>query len=145
MKRRVFLERLVQWSAITGISVLTLFGIFPELLNKRKFRSKVILGKREQVFSQNNVITKRINNETIIIMQDQSGDIQAFNAKCTHAGCLVEWKEDSNSFLCKCHGGAFNKKGDPIAGPPKKPLKTHLIEKRVSSGDIILYLDDASA
>ena len=145
MKRRSFLEKAIKYTSIGGLSLLTLFGVFPELLKKKKSLRKVILGTPAKVFAQGKVITKRIENETIIVLQKEMGVIEAYSAKCTHAGCLVEWHESQHSFLCKCHGGVFNEKGDPIAGPPKKSLEQFQIDIRKESNEIILYLNDASA
>lgn len=145
MKRRLFIEKAVKYTSLGGLSLMTVFGIFPELINKKKSLRKVILGKASTLFSDRKAITKRIEDETVIVLQKESGAIEAFSAKCTHAGCLVEWNETQHSFLCKCHGGAFNEKGDPIAGPPKKPLERFQIDIRETSNEIILYLKDASA
>jgi Rieske Fe-S protein len=57
---------------------------------------------------------------------------------------MVEWNESQHSFICKCHGGVFNEKGDPIAGPPKKPLIQLHVDIRTTTDEIILYMDDAS-
>lgn len=145
MKRRSFLEKAIKFTSLGGLSLLTLFGVFPELINKKKSLRKVILGTPSKVFAHGNTITKKIENETVIVLQKEHGVIEAFSAKCTHAGCLVEWNDAQHSFLCKCHGGVFNEKGDPIAGPPKKPLEQFQIDIRESSNEIILYLNDASA
>lgn len=48
--------------------------------------------------------------------------IVCFNASCTHLGCIVRWDELSGRFLCACHGGAFDRQGDVLAGPPPRPL-----------------------
>ena len=145
MKRRSFLEQAIKYTSLGGLSLLTFFGVFPELINKKKSLRKVILGTPSKVFAQGNVITRRIENETIIVLQKEMGVIEAYSAKCTHAGCLVEWNDPQHSFLCKCHGGVFNEKGDPIAGPPQKPLEQFQIDFRKESNEIILYLNDASA
>ena len=145
MKRRSFLEQAIKYTSLGGLSLLTLFGVFPELINKKKSLRKVILGIPSTVFAQGNALTKRIEDETVIVLQKEDGVVEAYSAKCTHAGCLVEWNDAKHSFLCRCHGGVFNEKGDPIAGPPKKPLERFQIDIRKSSNEIILYLNDASA
>jgi Rieske Fe-S protein len=145
MKRRTFFQQTIKYTSLSGLSLLTLFGLFPELINQKKSIRKVILGNASKLFSVGKAIVRKVNDETVIIVQKESGDIEAFSAKCTHAGCMVEWKEAQHAFLCKCHGGVFNETGDPIAGPPKKPLNKIQVDIRKSSDEIILYLDDKSA
>ncbi len=144
MKRRTFFQQIIKYTSLSGLSLLTFLGLFPELINQKKSIRKVILGKASDLFSSSKAIVRKVNDETVILLQKQTGDIEAFNAKCTHAGCMVEWKETQHAFLCKCHGGIFNEKGDPIAGPPKKPLNKIQVDIRTSSDEIILYLDDKS-
>jgi Rieske Fe-S protein len=145
MKRRTFFQQTIKYTSLSGLSLLTLFGLFPELINQKKSIRKVILGNASKLFSVGKALVRKVNDETVIIVQKESGVIEAFSAKCTHAGCMVEWKEAQHAFLCKCHGGVFNEKGDPIAGPPKKPLNKIQVDIRKSSDEIILYLDDKSA
>ena len=46
----------------------------------------------------------------------------AFNAVCSHLGCAVKWMRNDQEFVCPCHGGRFNLKGQVIGGPPSEPL-----------------------
>jgi succinate dehydrogenase / fumarate reductase iron-sulfur subunit len=48
--------------------------------------------------------------------------IVCFKATCTHLGCIVKWDGLSGRFRCACHGGAFDRDGNVIAGPPPRPL-----------------------
>lgn len=41
---------------------------------------------------------------------------------CTHLGCLYNWKEQDNKFVCPCHGSQFEKDGDFIQGPAPRSL-----------------------
>src|SRR5205823_10968313 len=34
-------------------------------------------------------------------------EFKVFAVNCTHLGCPVRWFEESQLFLCPCHGGAF--------------------------------------
>jgi Rieske Fe-S protein len=42
---------------------------------------------------------------------------------CTHYGCRVEWREDRRRYECPCHLGTYDEAGQPIAGPPVRPLR----------------------
>ena len=144
MKRREFFQKTVKYASLTGLSLLTFFSVFPDLFNKKRVIRKVIIGKVSDIFSSKNFIKQKVHDETVIILHNSKGEIQAFNASCTHAGCMVDWNDMNHSFQCKCHGGVFNEKGDPIAGPPKKPLQRLHVDIRTSTNEIILYMDDAS-
>jgi nitrite reductase/ring-hydroxylating ferredoxin subunit len=46
-------------------------------------------------------------------------DFLALSSVCPHLGCQVHWEGQNDRFFCPCHNGAFDKSGNPIAGPPK--------------------------
>jgi Rieske Fe-S protein len=39
-------------------------------------------------------------------------------------GCEVFWSEPENRYRCRCHEGLFDAQGQPVAGPPPRPLRT---------------------
>lgn len=45
-----------------------------------------------------------------------------FAINCAHLGCPVRWFEQSQLFLCPCHGGAYYSTGEVAAGPPPRGL-----------------------
>lgn len=51
---------------------------------------------------------------------DQS--VRVFSSKCSHLACNVIWNKDQGMFICPCHSGFFDAQGQPVSGPPKKPL-----------------------
>jgi thiosulfate dehydrogenase [quinone] large subunit len=68
-----------------------------------------------------------------ILIRDSSGNLKAFSAVCTHAGCTVGY--EGGVIVCPCHGGEYSaESGEVIAGPPP----TGLAPKRVveSGGQI---------
>ena len=56
----------------------------------------------------------------LIVFRDPDGKLKAFDSKCTHAGCNVEFQGEK--IYCHCHGGTYNLNGKNIAGPPPRPL-----------------------
>ncbi|MEW6079610.1 MAG: ubiquinol-cytochrome c reductase iron-sulfur subunit [Thermodesulfobacteriota bacterium] len=52
---------------------------------------------------------------------------RAFNATCTHLGCLVKWDQAGQRFVCPCHGGLYNSDGKVTAGPPPAALAEHRV------------------
>jgi len=59
-----------------------------------------------------------------------------FAANCTHLGCPVRWFEQSQLFLCPCHGGAFYADGEHAAGPPPRALYKY--EYKVENGNLMV-------
>lgn len=56
----------------------------------------------------------------LIVFRNAQGELKAFDSKCTHAGCNVEF--EATKIYCHCHGGTYNLDGKNIAGPPPRPL-----------------------
>lgn len=57
-----------------------------------------------------------------VLVRTKNGSLAALSAVCTHLGCIVQWEEDQQSFLCPCHAGRFTPEGNVISGPPPQPL-----------------------
>ncbi len=58
----------------------------------------------------------------VLVRRDSGQDFICFSSSCPHLGCAVSWDELSRRFKCACHGGAFDRDGKVIAGPPPSPL-----------------------
>jgi menaquinol-cytochrome c reductase iron-sulfur subunit len=51
-----------------------------------------------------------------------TNQVRAVNAKCPHAGCFVNFKEDKNHYHCPCHNSSFSVDGqilDPDSPSPR--------------------------
>jgi thiosulfate dehydrogenase [quinone] large subunit len=56
-----------------------------------------------------------------ILIRDEAGNLKAFSAVCTHAGCTVGY--EGGVIVCPCHGGEYDAEtGEVIAGPPPSGL-----------------------
>jgi len=49
-------------------------------------------------------------------------DFLALTSRCSHVGCPVNYVEAAQSFVCPCHGGVYDFRGQRIAGPPVRGL-----------------------
>lgn len=49
--------------------------------------------------------------------------VRARSLWCTHMGCEVAWEPAKDRYCCGCHGGEFDEDGEPVAGPPERPLR----------------------
>ncbi len=69
-----------------------------------------------------------------ILIRDSEGNLKAFSAVCTHAGCTVGY--EGGVIVCPCHGGEYSAEtGEVIAGPPP----TGLAPKQVLESDGQVY------
>lgn len=71
-----------------------------------------------------------------VLLQPQVGEFVALSAVCTHLGCIVKWVDESQEFLCPCHGGRFSTAGQVLGGPPPKPLTTYSVT--INGDDILI-------
>jgi menaquinol-cytochrome c reductase iron-sulfur subunit len=55
----------------------------------------------------------------VLLRRIAGGKVQAFNAVCPHAGCLVGLAADQQGYFCPCHNSAFTLDG--AVGGPSSP------------------------
>jgi menaquinol-cytochrome c reductase iron-sulfur subunit len=46
----------------------------------------------------------------------------ALSSRCMHLGCPVRYVPAAERFICPCHGGVYDFTGEPVGGPPVRPL-----------------------
>jgi Rieske Fe-S protein len=56
------------------------------------------------------------------LVKKVSGEITAFDPRCTHGLCRYAWSQEGSRFKCACHDGQFALDGAVLAGPPPRPL-----------------------
>jgi Rieske Fe-S protein len=56
------------------------------------------------------------------LVMKASGELVAFDPRCTHGLCTYRWLRDAARFQCGCHDGQFALDGSVLAGPPPRPL-----------------------
>jgi thiosulfate dehydrogenase (quinone) large subunit len=70
-----------------------------------------------------------------LVIRGAGGDLTAFSAVCTHAGCDVAWQD--GEIRCPCHHARFDPAtGAPTKGPAVTPLTALAVEER--DGKIVL-------
>ncbi|CDX22235.1 Oxidoreductase [Mesorhizobium sp. ORS 3324] len=69
---------------------------------------------------QGGVVVK--GKDKIAAFRDDSGELHAVSAICTHKGCTVSWNNADRTWDCPCHGSIFTADRSPVHGPAKKPL-----------------------
>lgn len=64
--------------------------------------------------------------------------IYAIYKVCTHLGCLYNWKDQDDKFVCPCHGSQFQKDGEYIQGPAPRSLDRFVVQAVDPATDEIL-------
>lgn len=116
---------------ITGYVFSALRFIFPNILYEPPTSFKI--GKPEQYQFDSPTF---INEKRIFIFYDPKG-IYSISSICTHLGCGVRWRQDTENFECPCHGSIFNKDGRVKKGPAPRPLEWYAIELAVDGNLIV--------
>jgi len=53
---------------------------------------------------------------------DKFNNYVALSSRCMHLGCPVRYVQAAERFVCPCHGGVYNFRGEVAGGPPVRPL-----------------------
>jgi menaquinol-cytochrome c reductase iron-sulfur subunit len=133
-RRRFCIAGLAGISGVLGVSMFgggALFLGAPGISNKLEGKW-IEVGARtdfeEGLFSQ--VVLEfdvqdgwAYSSQKMLAYVKRDGDqLLALSATCTHLGCNVRWREESNQFVCPCHAGVYDENGKNLSGPPPKPL-----------------------
>ena len=65
----------------------------------------------------------RIGGRHYALYRDESGELHALSARCTHLGCLVGWSSADRAWECPCHGSRFAADGTLVQGPATRDLE----------------------
>lgn len=62
-------------------------------------------------------------DDQAVLVRLEDGRFVAYNQTCTHLSCSVFYQEKQKRLFCPCHEGVFDvRTGEPVAGPPVRPL-----------------------
>ncbi|MEX0791217.1 MAG: Rieske (2Fe-2S) protein [Actinomycetota bacterium] len=71
------------------------------------------------------------DDDPVIAMRLNDGELVAFSSVCTHLTCAVLWRREEGVLECPCHKGFFSERtGAVLAGPPPRPLPKIRLEER---------------
>lgn len=92
--------------------------------------SEQLLGKTSEVIVGSGMKYKISDALTILVTRPAPETFRAFNATCTHQGCIVTGVRE-NQIACGCHGARFDTDtGEPQSGPARSALGKIIIEVR---------------
>jgi glycine/D-amino acid oxidase-like deaminating enzyme/nitrite reductase/ring-hydroxylating ferredoxin subunit len=93
---------------------------YPEDFHKNGDSQSIVASVDDIAPGEGGVIIR--SEEKIAAWRDESGELHAVSASCTHKGCTVTWNNAERSWDCPCHGSIFAADGSVIHGPARKPL-----------------------
>jgi glycine/D-amino acid oxidase-like deaminating enzyme/nitrite reductase/ring-hydroxylating ferredoxin subunit len=64
-----------------------------------------------------------LDGDPVGVYRDETGEVHAVSAVCTHLGCLVEWNDAERSWDCPCHGSRFDHDGTVLDTPAVDDLE----------------------
>lgn len=125
LRRRDFLSALTNlWALVTLIPFIDVVLRFLSPVAGNEVTRETIRVASVMDIALNSAKIVRFNRDPVIVVHTESGQFKAFSARCTHLGCVVQFKPDGGAphFACNCHGSQFDINGKNIAGPAPRPL-----------------------
>ncbi len=134
--RRDFLTKiLAAWSllVVAPIAKAILEYVTPRRTSETR-RETIRVASTEDL-APNTARIFKVGKDPVIVVHTPSGQYKAFNARCTHLGCVVQYTTDEGPphFGCNCHGSQFDINGKNIVGPASRPLVPYRVIIRESS------------
>lgn len=101
-------------------------------LKKRGLPSIIKIAKHGDVPIGGTLLFKYPDELTpCLLIRLEETNYVAYNQQCTHLSCPVIPRVNTNSLHCPCHEGKFDlNTGQPLSGPPRRPLPRINIEIR---------------
>lgn len=79
-----------------------------------------------------------VDRTVLYLMRGAGDEVQALHSTCTHLGCRTSYDRTSKRILCPCHGGAYDRAGNVVDGPPPAPLPR--VNTRVEDGQVFVEI-----
>ena len=76
------------------------------------------LGTVKQLEEEGFLLNEDLDLGAVLVMKksEQDPSLIAIDPTCPHAGCLVEWEDSDDAFVCPCHQSKFKQDGTLIEG-----------------------------
>jgi cytochrome b6-f complex iron-sulfur subunit len=76
-------------------------------------------------------------------LSNTNDGVMALYKVCTHLGCLYNWRDSENKFVCPCHGSQFQANGTYIQGPAPRSLDRFVVQAiDPATGNVMASSDD---
>jgi menaquinol-cytochrome c reductase iron-sulfur subunit len=70
----------------------------------------------------------------VYLRKRSDGKVTAFNVRCPHLGCAVDYRPSQNDYFCPCHTSAFNLEGEKENEIPPRGMDA--LEVKVKEGTV---------
>ena len=74
--------------------------------------------------------TFRFGSRPALLVRLASGEYRSMSAVCTHLGCTVQYRPETQQIWCPCHNGCYDLNGHNVGGPPPRPLPAFDVQVR---------------
>jgi Rieske Fe-S protein len=109
----IFEEKEVEWQPV---------GDFDDF-NEEEYNPKTIVEEEGiGVVGATTVYMRKRNPKIDLEPADEYNKVVAISTRCMHLGCPVRYIPAAGRFICPCHGGVYNFRGEVDGGPPVRPL-----------------------
>ena len=99
----------------------------------RQASSLLAIGTETELADQGFLFSRE---KKVIVTLDKSGKAIAFNPTCNHQGCLVDWDQTKDQFICPCHNSIFEADGKLVSGPATESLLP--LNLKLENGSILV-------
>lgn len=89
-----------------------------------------VVAAQASAVKPNSGLVFKFGSKPALLIRTPEGELQAFNAVCTHLECTVQYKADTSKIWCACHNGLYDLQGNVISGPPPRPLQRLVVNQR---------------
>lgn len=131
LSRRRFLDSLLATGFVSTI-VAMVYPVWRYLIppaSAEPATQSVVAAQASQVGPNSGLLFK-FGSKPGLLIRTPDGELQAFNAVCTHLDCTVQYKADTSQIWCACHNGFYDLAGNVVSGPPPRPLERLVVNQR---------------
>ena len=130
VERRDFVKFLVLTSGAFTAGQFTIAA--ESVLRDRERVGEQLIGSVDQIAVGGSLVFEYPREHDIcVLVRRGERDFVAYSQKCTHLSCAVIPRPEEGTLHCPCHEGVFDLgTGNPIAGPPTRPLPRIVLDIR---------------
>lgn len=85
----------------------------------------VPLAKAPKLQKVGGSMVTRIRGKELLLVRDAENSAHAYEAKCPHEFCDLNYAPETRLIECPCHAATFDLSGKVLEGPPPRPLETY--------------------
>ena len=123
------------FGTMTGIAIALL--AWPKMaLSAGKSWVAVPLAKAPKLQKVGGSMVTKIRGKELLLVRDVETSAHAYEAKCPHEQCDLNYNADTVKIECPCHAAVFDLTGKVLEGPPPRPLETYVA---IVDGERLLF------